>query len=135
MAISSAKGAVIHSSSDNSTYTVIAGVKNYDAPLSATLLDTTSFANNSGYVQRGLQGLKDFSISLDGDWDPGNAPQALLQTSLLTYATVYIKILPDGTNGFKYPCVVESFDVSAAVNGISTFKCSLKGNGAPVAVP
>lgn len=122
------------SSSAPSAGDLVDGIKDITAKDSRTMLDTTDFLDSSGAKTK-LAGLLDASISLSGDYEQSDAPQALLRSSYTSGATVYITLLPDGTNGYTYPCIVESYDVKAGVDGLVEFSASLVGNGARTARP
>jgi len=107
-------------------------LKEFTVKDSATVLDITDFADTSGYKKR-MTGLRDVTISLSGDYSQADAPQALMRAVI--GATLYVTVLPDGTNGFSYPCIVESYETKASVDGLVEISISLLGNGARVAKP
>lgn len=113
---------------------LIDGIKDFAPKDARTMLETTDFLDTSGAKTR-IAGLLDASGTLSGDYEQSDAPQALLRTSYASGATVYITLLADGTNGFTYPMLVESYDVKASVDGIVEFSASLVGNGARIARP
>lgn len=122
------------SSSAPSAGDLVDGIKEITVKDSRTMLDTTDFLDSSGAKTK-LAGLLDASISLSGDYEQSDSPQALLRTSFASGATVYVTLLPDGTNGYTYPCIVESYDVKGSVDGITEFSASLVGSGARTARP
>jgi predicted secreted protein len=102
------------------------------------LLETTDIKDSSGWRTR-MAGLADSKVSLAGDYESGDAPQALLRSSKRSGATVYITIHFDpnastGLKGVQVPMLVESFDVKDSLDGKSAFSASLAGNGAVVDV-
>ena len=111
---------------------LLGGLKDFSAKDSATMLDITDFADTTG-AKKKLAGLKDAAISLSGDYSQADAPQALLRA--VAGSTLYVTILPDGTNGFSYPCIVSDYEVKGSVDGLVEISVSLVGNGARVAKP
>lgn len=101
---------------------------------SKAMLDTTDFKDTSGAHTR-IAGLGDGSGSIGGDWEQADTVQALLRSSFDAGSTIYITDLPDGTNGYTYPCLVESIDDSGQVDGKNSVSFSLQQNGAPIARP
>lgn len=111
------------------------GINNVTYSPKLDLLDVTDFKDTSGAKLK-LGGLKDGSISLAGDFEPSDAPQALLRTAAGDGSSVWISTHfnpsgSTGTKGFIVECKVESFDISAAVEGKAEFSCSLQFTGAP----
>ena len=105
---------------------------------SVDLLDVTDFKDTTGAKLK-MAALSDGSISLSGDLEIGDAPQALLRSSMLTGASVWITIHFNpsgsaGSKGFQVECKVESYDINASVDGKNEFSASLQFTGAPVAV-
>jgi len=109
---------------------LLVGIKECTVKDSTTVLDITDFKDTSGYKTR-LAGLTDVSVSLSGDYDQTDTPQALLKAVAGT--SLYFAILPDGTNGFSYPCLVESYEIKGEIDGLIEISVSLVGNGARVA--
>ena len=98
------------------------------------MLDTTDFKDTSAAHTR-LPGLEDGSGSISGDWEQADAPQTLLRTSFDTRALVYITDLRDGTNGWTYPCYVESIEENGSVDGKNEVTFNLTQSGARIARP
>lgn len=115
----------------------IDGINNVSYSPNVDLLDVTDFKDTTGFKLK-LAGLKDGSISLSGDFEAADAPQALLRTSWSSGASVWITCIFDpnastGSKGFKVECKVESWEVTTAVDGKVEFSCSLQFTAAPVA--
>lgn len=116
----------------------IDGINNVSYGPTGNLLDTTDFKDTSGFITK-LLGLKDGTISLSGDYEASDAPQALLRSSWDSGASVWITIHFNpsggaGVKGFQVECKVESWEVNAAVDGKVEFSCSCQFTAAPVAV-
>lgn len=115
----------------NSTGAKVLGVNNSQFNQLCSLLDISQFGDTN--VKR-KAGLKDGSVSLSGNYYPGDTNG---QDSITAGADLYIGVYPQGTGvaGKQMPVIVENFNISSAVNGLQTFTASLQGNGAAVALP
>lgn len=82
-----------------------------------------------------IPGARDLTIDLDGYVSWGDTGQGMLRTASDSGDVVYVKILPDGTNGRIYPVRVGGRDWQAeAKGGIDTCKFSLGVDGDPTGV-
>lgn len=100
----------------------------------ADLLDTTDFEDTSNFRTR-IQGLKDANFSISGDYVAGDTAQTAVRTAYNNGTTVFVRWLPDGTNGFELECHVESESLSGSVDGKAEFSWTLQGTGSISAVP
>lgn len=123
---------VLQTSPDDSTYTDIAGIKNFSAPQVADSLDTTAF--NATQWREKIQGLKNCDGSMDGDWIYNDTAQNTLATAYGDGSTAYIKVLFDGTHGFKVPVKVMSYERSPAIDGIVPVTFAFESTGAPTTI-
>lgn len=133
MSVLAANGILIQASSDDMSYNEVDGLNDASYAPNADLLDTTDFKD--GTTRTRIVGLRDFSVSLSGDYEHSDTAQALLRSSEASGATVYLRLLWDGTNGVKVTCKVESFTVKGSVAGKVEFSCSLKATAAAAAYP
>ncbi len=115
----------------NATGAPVLGCDNSSYSQLCDILDVTSFGDT--YKEK-LAGLKDTSFTLSGNYYPGDTTG---QEELVPGDTVFVGTYPQGTAvaGTQAKCIVEKFDVSAAVEGKQTFSASLQGIAAPVALP
>lgn len=109
----------------------IDGAIDFSWSSSMTMHETTDFKDTTGTKSR-LAGLEDGSGSISGDWEQADAPQTLLRTQFAARALVYITDLRDGTNGYTYPCLIESVDESGSVDGKNEVTFNLVQSGARV---
>lgn len=114
------------------------GINSVSYSPSLDLLDVTDFKDSTGAKIK-LAGLKDGSISLSGDLEMTDAPQALLRTAASDGTSVWLTIHfnPSGSasaKGFQVECKIESFEISASVDGKVEFSSTASFTGAPVAV-
>jgi hypothetical protein len=98
------------------------------------ILETTDFKDTTGTKTK-IAGLKDGSGSIGGDWEQSDTIQGLLRTAHNNGTLVYVTDLKDGTNGYTYPCLVESLDEKGAVAGKNEVTFSLTQSGASIARP
>ena len=102
---------------------------------SLDLLDVTDFKDTSGAKLK-LAGLKDGTISISGDFEPSDSPQALIRTNAGDGVSGYCSchFNPSGSTGAKGFIVevkVASFTIEASVDGKATFSAELQFTGAP----
>lgn len=128
MALAGHAAKVTCSASDGS-YNEIDGIMNVDWGQSADIIETTDFKDITAAKSR-IHGLHDLQVTISGQYESGDAPQALVRTSFTSGATLYVQFLPDGTNGFKCATIVQDFKLNATVEGAVEFSATLVGNGA-----
>lgn len=111
----------------------IDGIKDPSFTQNRDVLDTTD--TKDGDQRTKILGLKDGSGSLGGDWEPTDTIQQLLMSSHDSGAVVYITDLPDGTNGFTYPMLVESVETGGSVGDLVSRTFNLTQCGAKISRP
>ena len=111
----------------------VLGVTNATHPKNRNLADTTGYKD--GIYTKRLPLLVDMKGTMEGQEELTDAPQTLVRGAVISGATIYYTVLDDGTNGFTYPVLVESYDPKGAAGEVCLFAASLALNGAPVAVP
>jgi len=97
------------------------------------VLDTTNYKGGADRTK--MLGLKDGSGNISGDWLPSDTIQDLLRSAHDDGSTVYVTDLPDGTNGFTFPVLVESIEVGGAVGDKVSTTFNVTQNGAAIARP
>ena len=112
----------------------ITGINNVSITDNRNMLDITSFENNGGAMER-LAGLRDVSLTLSGFFNT-DTEQALLQDNHGTGTLTYVRIEFDGATPphLEVPCLIESIDYSAAVDGTVDVTYNLVSAGAPTLV-
>ncbi len=115
----------------DSTGAKVLGVDNSTYSRLCDLLEITQFGD--AYKNR-MAGLKDTSVSLSGNYYPGDTTG---QEELEPGDTVFIGVYPQGTGvaGSQVKAIVENFEQSSDVTGKQTFSASLQGIAAPVTLP
>lgn len=119
----------------NPDYLEIDGINDLSFGPSREQLDMTDFKDTSGARQR-FQGLKDGTISLSGDYEPSDTGQAEIFAAFngASNLVCWIMILWEGTTGHHVKCVVESYEISAGVDGKVEFSVELSFTGVPAAI-
>ena len=108
------------------------GINNISFDQSADMLDTTDFS--SSCFREFIAGLKSGTVSISGDYEPGDTNgqivlrDAFTSGAVLTGATA-VSFTVDGTNGFAADSLVTSFSVNSTVEGKSTVSISLQLTG------
>jgi hypothetical protein len=115
----------------NNTGAKVLGVDDSSFNALCDLLEITQFGDS--YKNR-MAGLKDTSVSLSGNYYPGDTTG---QDELVPGDTIFIGIYPQGTAvaGKQVKAIVESFEIKAGVADKQTFSCSIQGIAAPVELP
>ena len=120
------KSSTIGASLAGTIFTTIGGANTVSFSIDPDLLEDTEF--NDDWKTR-IQGLKDWSATISGDFVDADAGQGLIDDNILSGAALYIQFLIDGTNGFKGPAMAAvGFD--SDVQGKGTFSYTITGNGA-----
>lgn len=93
------------------------------------IVDVSAFGQD-GFRER-LANLIDANVSMSGFYNPSDTTgQNVLRTAAVTGAKVDgVEVLADGTNGFKADCLIETFEVSPAVEGAVPVSISLQSTG------
>lgn len=124
-------------SDDDITYVEVDGIKSFDHSQERVVLDTTSF-KTTGNNRTKIMGLRDSTVSFDGDYiaaDPGQVILRAAHNSTADNPPLYVKLLHDGTNGLKMPVVIPSLTTNSGVEDLATISGSLEQNGAATEVP
>lgn len=107
----------------------IAGLNEASFSASGESIDTTTFSS-SGWKER-IQGLKEFSMSLSGFYDPTDTNgQVALRTAWLNGTTVTVDYLVDGAVGFQGDYLVTSMEIGAGTSGEVSVSFELESTGA-----
>lgn len=107
----------------------IAGLNEASFSASGETIDTTTF-NSNGWKEK-MQGLKEFSMSLSGFYEPNDTNgQVALRDAWLNGTTVTVDYLVDGTNGFQGSYLVTSFEIGSGVSGEVSVSIELESTGA-----
>lgn len=119
-------------STDDTTYNTIGGCNSTTFPMARQVLDTTEFEDTA--VDR-ILGLWDFSPTAGGHYDASDTGQSAIQSAFINGTDLYVRVLPDGTNGYKVKCKVSTFELNPELTGTSTFSATFVTIEAPTAVP
>lgn len=116
----------IKASNDGTTWTDVLGLDNAQMGLGGENIDITEFGDD---WTRRIQGLKDNTFTLSGNYLPSDAGQSMIRDALLNDTELHIQFLPDGTTGFQQEVKVASFQPSATARGKVEINIQLEGNG------
>ncbi len=98
--------------------------------------DTTTTARNYyGQATVNTVGKTNRTPQLTCDYETGDSGQLILSAAIISKATIYIRVLPDGTNGETLPVKVSGGSIAGPdVNGFSTISYTLAQQSDPVVV-
>jgi len=132
MAVLAGKDVVVQVSVNDTTYNTVAEMNDMSMSFEGDNIETTVFGND--FISR-IQGLKDGSYSLSGFYDATDTNgQVVIRSAWLNDTALYVKIMPNGTAGFKQQVRVASFEVSAGVDGAVEVSVDLEGTGTITAI-
>ncbi len=100
----------------------ITGMNDASFSLNGDLLDTTSF--DGGAFKTRIHGLREFSVSLSGDWEATDAAYGLIKANFMDSASdpLHVRVLfdpsaPATAQGYECQVLCESFEISGSVDG------------------
>jgi predicted secreted protein len=105
----------------------IDGVKQIDPKLMRIILETTDF--KGGAFRTRITGLKDSNISMSGDFEDADTAFTTVRTAFLAGTTVFVRWLPDGSNGFESEYVVEELSLPGQVEQTAGSSMTFRGTG------
>ena len=99
--------------------TSLDGIKSVTVSDSRDLLDTTDFAD--GNVRARIAALRDYSLSLSGDFEPADGGYLRLRAAYDAGQVFWVRVHMGGAAGasvgFMYPILMESLEITGAVEG------------------
>ena len=131
MAIGAGYLAAVSVSTNDSSYSAVGGLDSVSYDFGREEYDTSAFSETAASA---IQGRKEFSGSASGKFNNADAGQAAVIAHVATGGDLYVKVLSDGTNGFKCK-VLAKYKVSASVSDAGKFEFSWRQIAAPTAVP
>lgn len=122
------KNMKVMTGTDGSAWNQVLGIKEASMQNGADNQDISTFGDS--YIKR-LQGLKDVSYSMSGNYEPTDTTgQVAIRNAWMNDTEVYIGFLPDGTDGFEQIVLVSNFEISGAVDGVVEVSIDLEGSDA-----
>ncbi len=110
------------------TYYPVLGINTLTWNIAGATVDDSEFGVD--WVQR-IQALKDCKVSLSGGRRQADSTgQAAILSALTADTELWMKVLYDGTHGFKQQCLVGKFDTDAKVADKVGVSIDLEGTGA-----
>jgi predicted secreted protein len=132
MALRAADAVISVATTSGGSYSILDGISGFGMSRKGNSIDITLIG--ADYIER-MAGLKDASYSLSGFYLPADTGQGMIETSWMDRSDLFVKVLPDGTNGFIQQVVVDSFDTDGEADGPVELSCELSGAAAMTATP
>lgn len=133
MATTLGGSAVVQVSTNDSSYSTVA-CNSVSLNVPREYADVSKMGDTG---KRQMSGLRDFSGSISGPLDWNDAGQGAIKTAVDAGNLLWVKVLSDGTNGYKCKCALK-FKVDSKfgsqANEVS-FDFEQADGAAPVAVP
>ncbi len=126
------------SNTSGGTYDEIVGIKYATTDTGIDALDTTAFSDTtgSGSDRTFLAGLRGHTLTFSGRFERTDTGYAKVATVVYgAFANLFFKVLPDGTNGYRFEGIVTSHSVNSAVDNFVEVSFDVQVTGAPVAAP
>lgn len=137
-ATAGATGLISCSTTSGGTYDEVSGIKSETLSTQIDELETTAFSDvsGSGSDRTYIAGLRGREFKMSGRFERTDTGYAkILTVANGTYANLFLKVLPDGTNGVRIEVILTSHDISSEVDGLVEVDMSFRVTGAVVAVP
>ncbi len=132
MAASAGYGVTLYGGSASPAAAEIEGINSVTMTMDRESIDVSVIDTADDWRIR-ILGLKNCSISVEGTFD-AQTQQNLIRTSHLSGASYFVRLLPDGTNGYEWECKVVSVEFGAGADGAATFSATLESTGDPTVV-
>jgi predicted secreted protein len=124
------RGGTIATSTDDVTYTGIAGVKDLSLSLDGKVIDVTD--HDSGLFEEFIAGRNNFKVSFGGNLDPADAGYDALWTAATGRTTVYLRYRPavgGGLAQYKMQAIVTKLEKSSPNSEANSFSCEAQVTG------
>lgn len=125
------------STSSGGTYDEIVGIKDANIKTAIDALETTAFSDTSGSGsdRTYIAGLRGRTLDMSGRFERTDTGYAKIKTVVDgTYANLFFKFLPDGTNGYRVEGIVTDHEVKGVVDGLIEVSMSITVTGAVTVV-
>lgn len=108
---------------------IVAEINDVTFSINGEIVDTSSF-DQDGFRRR-IRNLTDANVSIAGFYDPDDTDgQVDMRTKAIDGSKVEgVEVLPDGVNGLKCDCYVETWEITAGVEGAIGISISLQSDG------
>ncbi len=126
------------STSSGGTYDEVSGIKEMTTDTGIDMLDVTAFSDvsGSGGWRSFIAGLRGATISMSGRFERTDTGAAkILSVANGSYTALFLKALPDGTNGYRYEVLLTKATIKSAVDNYVDATYEFQVTGAAVAVP
>jgi predicted secreted protein len=124
---------VVSWSADDSTYHTITGIDTFQDGESAAPIADNEFGDQ---WSQNVPGILDNKITMSGGLRLSDTNgQVAISTALKAGSYGYIKVLWDGTNGYKQQVLVTKYQAGSKTNDRVTVSIELASQGAPTSLP
>mgnify|MGYP001577750624 CR=1 FL=1 len=110
------------------TYSELTGAKSFSMPGDTDMLDTTGFSD--GADRTFIPGLRNRTLDLSGRYESADTGYGHLKTAFDNQTSIFIKVLPNGSTGFRAEYYVASLEISGEVDGLVEVSISVQRTGA-----
>ncbi len=110
------------------TYSNLSGANSGDYSRDTDMLDTTSFED--GADRTFVPGLRGAQFDAGGKYVYNDTALGHLLSAHDNQTSVFVKWLPNGTQGWRFEAYVESIGISGEVDGLVELSCTLRQTGA-----
>lgn len=121
--------AILHSGTTATPTDPISDIESYSRPINRPITTRAVFMRASAHQFRGA---RDVTLTLNGLKSVGDTGQGNLITAENDGTDVYVKLLPDGTNGITAPYRVASRGLDGNADGPAEVSFDLALNGTEV---
>lgn len=112
------------SSTSAGTKTAVNGMNRLGKRKSRPINRTAVFMRSAPYVSRGT---KEYGYTLSGLFIPDDAGQQMLRDAEAAGTSIFITVLPDGTNGGMQECLVSNLSLDANPDAHEDYGFELSG--------
>lgn len=121
MAAVAGKGGKVMISSDT-----VASVKNWSLDIGADMLNVESLGDSWKEV---IVGLKEWSASVEVDWDMSDTAQVAIQNALIAGTSVSLKLYTNSTNYYSGTAYISGASIETPVDDLVSASLELAGSG------
>ncbi len=112
-------------------YSVVVGIRSATLSMSGQNVDVSTLTDAD--IVR-LQGIKDATISMEGNYEADATGQGVIRTALSADSDLFAQFLPDGTTGFRWQVKPSKYEIGGAVGDKVSVSIEFECSGAVTAV-
>ena len=127
MAIAAGKVCVVTVAATDTTGTAVSFVTNAPFDVGADVLDITCYLDTANKI---MFGMKTANFTIDYFFADDDTGQDIIRAACSGGTSVWVSVLPDGTNGARCQCLCTKISHSPDVKGMSKCTATFAANGA-----